>query len=76
MSDFLINVFPNQMLSGLLCTVTNFNCVKKHKGLKINTGICHEENFVMSLPTTLRSPGAATLLLWLDCEWYRAFKGS
>ena len=49
MSDFLINVFPNQMLSGLLCAVTNFNCVKKHRGLKINTGICHEENFVMSL---------------------------
>lgn len=64
------------MLSGLLCTVTNFNCVKKHEGLKINTGVCHEENFVMSLfRPHWEVRRATTLLLWLDCEWYRAFKG-
>ena len=83
-SDLLINVFPNQMISGLLCTVTNIlifvtvlkSCVKNHNGLKINTVICHEENFVMGLfRPQWEVRGVATLLPWLDCEWYRAFKG-
>ena len=33
-SDFLINVVPNQMLPGLLCTVTTFSVLKNTRASK------------------------------------------